>query len=73
MRGIFDKLDHALTEAITAIESEEKCAGSSENEIQTVEKLKSWRRELVGIRGGREKTTESERSGTPQEGGLFTD
>ena len=73
MRGVFDKLDQALTEAITAVEREEKSAGTSGNEIRTVQKLKGWQMELAGIRAGREKSLATEGTGTPQEGGLFTD
>ncbi len=73
MRGVFDKLDQALSEAITTIEGEEKSAGASGNEVRAVQKLKSWQMELAWIRAGREKSLGREGPGTPQEGGLFTD
>ena len=75
LRSAFAKLDEALNEVITIIESEEESAGSASNEQAMVQKFKAWRLELNVLREGNSKmhTASGSSSGTPQEGGMFTD
>ena len=73
MRDVFDKLDHALDEVITAIEHEEQSAGTSGSDMTALQKLRGWQMELAGIREGGAKPSRGQASGMPQEGGLFTD
>ncbi|TCD60550.1 hypothetical protein EIP91_009866, partial [Steccherinum ochraceum] len=72
LQSVYNKLDAALDEAISALENEESSAGASANEDATVQKFKRWRLELTQIRkSGR--IGEEGSSVVQQEGGMFTD
>ena len=74
MRTVYNKLDAALGEVISALESEERSAGASSNENATIQKFKIWKSDLQIIRhSGRAQLTEREGCGEHQEGGLFAD
>ena len=67
------KLDVALEEAITAIMREDRRIGSSENENALLQKLQSWRNELLVLGETKGKTGSTEQVVTTQEGPMFTD
>ncbi|KAI0692315.1 hypothetical protein BC835DRAFT_60216 [Cytidiella melzeri] len=76
LHSALNKLDVALNEIISSLEGEESRVGSSSSEEALVSKFKSWRAELVAMRGGSAGfggTYTAKGTGTPQEGGLFTD
>ncbi|KAH8084893.1 hypothetical protein BXZ70DRAFT_1011949 [Cristinia sonorae] len=76
LQSVFGKLDDALGGVISALESEEKSAGSSANEDATVAKFKQWKTELDQIsRSGQvaQQPRAEDNSIVQQEGGLFTD
>lgn len=76
LQSVYDQLSRALEEVISALEGEERSAGSSANEDATVRKFKGWKAELEVIRRSGQAQARAPPggdSGAQQEGGLFTD
>lgn len=75
MQKVYEKVDTALDEAISALQREERSAGASAGENATIQKFKSWKQELEMIRDAGRVTSQphGETGIVQQEGGLFTD
>ena len=77
----FSKLDHALSDVITELESEKHSSGAGPNANALRHKLAGWRDELQQIRSGERAAAGKQspssgpiRSTTPRgEGGMFVD
>ena len=72
-RSAYAKLDEALNEVITVIESEKNTSSVSPNELALLQKFKVWRMELTHLRAGSRELRTPAAEPNEQEGGLFTD
>ncbi|CDO76771.1 hypothetical protein BN946_scf185028.g22 [Trametes cinnabarina] len=77
LEDAFSKLDSALSEVISRIQTEERSVGNASNGDTLLQKFTRWRDELTEIRRGRKSVGSAGRGGDAlaqqQEGGLFTD
>ncbi|KIP06381.1 hypothetical protein PHLGIDRAFT_107014 [Phlebiopsis gigantea 11061_1 CR5-6] len=72
-KDVLDKLDVALEEAIMAIRAKEDSVSSSTSENALIQKLQSWRDELMTLTAVQGKKGSVEQAVTTQEGPMFTD
>jgi hypothetical protein len=72
---LLNKVDHALSEAISSIEAEGHNMSSAGEGDPVVAKLKGWRSELDALRAGATgpRKTAGSTADSAQEGGLYTD
>ncbi|KII90132.1 hypothetical protein PLICRDRAFT_40334 [Plicaturopsis crispa FD-325 SS-3] len=73
--SVLEKLDHSLSEVISAIENETNAMGESSEEAALLEKFKSWRQDLDRVRAGETMASRgAEFQYEPaEEGGMFAD
>lgn len=77
MHQALKKVDHALGEVISVLEGEARTGAGSEEENPLLQKFRTWRDELDGVRAPGRQTPmlkTPRRSPTPaQPGGMFVD
>ncbi|KAI0632935.1 hypothetical protein C8Q77DRAFT_1073890 [Trametes polyzona] len=76
LEDAFAKLDGALSEIISKIQSESRSVGAAAGEDALLEKFEGWRSELAQLRSGRRAHASGSAESSvvnQQEGGLFTD
>lgn len=75
MHGALQKVDRALGEVITILESEGSSQGDFRNESPLLDKFREWREELHVLRGGSrtQPTTPAMLQSPEHRGGTFVD